>query len=102
MTVTVMGIIVHAVVVVTVVGTEINVLMSMVVGMTVDAIGLVRVIVSEDQMRSQVKPPTVAGVVSGVAVVVGLNLIVLDRMEIIFLVRENRKITVATLVTENE
>ena len=98
-TVTVMGISAHAVVVVVVVGTEINVLVSMVVGMTADAMGLVRVIIGEDQMGSVVKAPGVAGVVP-VAIVVGLNLIVRDRMDEIFLVRENRQITVATLATE--
>ena len=100
-TVTVMGISAHAVVVVVVVGTEINVLVSMVVGMTVKAMGLIRVIIGEDQMGRVVKAPGVAGVVT-VAVVVGLNLIVRDRMDVIFLARENRQVSVATLATEIE
>ena len=74
-TVAVRGISAHAVVVVVVVRTEINVLVSRVVGMTVDAMGLIRVIIGEDQMGSVVKAPGVAGGVT-VAVVVGLNLIV--------------------------
>ena len=74
-TVVIMAISVHGVVVVVAVGTEINVLLSMVVGMTVDAMDLVRVIMGEDKMGSVVKASGVAGVVR-VAVVVGLNLIV--------------------------
>ena len=99
MTVTVMGIIAHAVVVVVIVWTKINVLVSMVVGKTVDAMSRIRVIIGEDQMGSVVKAPGVAGVAT-VAVVVGLNLIVRDRMDVIFHVKGNRKITVATLATE--
>ena len=95
----IMGISAHAVVVAVVVGTEINVLVSMVAGKTVDAMGLIRVIIGEDQMGSVVKAPGVAEVVT-VAVVVGLNLIVRDRMDVIFRVKGNRKITVATLPTE--
>ena len=100
-TVTVMGISVHAVVVVVVEGTEINVLVSLFVGMSVDTIGLIRVSIGEDQIGSVVKAPGVAGVVR-VAVLVGLNLIVGECMDMIFLVRENRKITVVILATEME
>ena len=98
-TVTVMGTSAHAVVIVVVVGTEISVLVSMVVGKTVHAMGPICVIIIEDQMGSAVKGPGVAGVVT-VAVVVGLNLSVRDRMDVIFRVKGNRKITVATLATQ--
>ena len=98
-TVTLMGISAHTVVVVVVVGTQTNVLVSMVVGRTVDAMGLIRVIIGEDQMGRVAKTPGVAGVVT-VAVVVGLNLIVRDRMDVTFRVKGNRKITVATLATD--
>ena len=74
LTMTVMGISARALVVVVKVGTEINVLVSMVIGKTVNAMGLICVIISEDQMGSVVKAHGVAGVVI-LAVVVGLNLI---------------------------
>ena len=101
LTLTVLGMSAHAPVVVVVIGNAINVLVSMVLGMIVETMGLIRVIIGEDQMGSVVKAPRVAGVVT-VAVVVGLNLILRHRMVAIFLVRAKRKITVATLATEIE
>ena len=100
-TVTVIRIRAHAVVVVVVVGTDINVLVSMVVGKTVDAMGLISVIIGEDQMGRVVKAPAVAGVVT-VSVVLGLNLILRDRMDVIFLATKNRQVTVATLAAKIE